>query len=274
MAADENNIESSTEHTTMTPSTIETIDYSIYEWINKELDIRTMTNKGFQKVPVKWTAGERSWQVKKDSNLRDKDGTLILPAISIERIAVRKDLNKKGSIWADLPPIDDKKGGTIIISRKVKQDKTSDHTNAYSKKKTGQINFKTKRKNKTVYETLTVPLPVYIEAEYKISIKTEYQQQMNEIVQPFVTRTRGNNMQRVSYNDHTYTAFIDDDYTSNNTTSNMTSDERVFVTEISIRVLGHLIGDGVNQNTPIITKRESVVEVKIPSERIILEEDL
>ena len=46
------------------PSTIETIDYAVYDWINEELNIFANTNKGFKKVPIEWVAAERSYQIK------------------------------------------------------------------------------------------------------------------------------------------------------------------------------------------------------------------
>ena len=36
----------------MAGSTIEDIDFALYEYINEELDIFTETNEGFKKVPV------------------------------------------------------------------------------------------------------------------------------------------------------------------------------------------------------------------------------
>jgi len=255
----------------LTPSTIETIDYALYEWIDKEMDISTNTNKGFQKVPVRWTAGERAWMTKKNSNLRDKDGTAILPLISIERTAVNKDPNKKGSVWGNIPPIfKDEYGGTITVAKRIKQDKTSIFTRAANHRRTGKINIKTEKKPKVVYETLSIPIPVYIEASYKISIRTEYQQQMNEIVQPFFTRPRGNNIVYVKYDGHTYPAFIEGDFSLNNNTAELGSDERTFLTEINIRVLGTLLGDGVNQEKPRISKRESIAEIKLPKESEII----
>ena len=34
------------------PSTLETIDYAMYDWIQKQMDIFCTTNKGFKKVPL------------------------------------------------------------------------------------------------------------------------------------------------------------------------------------------------------------------------------
>ena len=34
------------------PSSIETIDYALYNFINDELNVNVTTNKGFEKIPV------------------------------------------------------------------------------------------------------------------------------------------------------------------------------------------------------------------------------
>jgi hypothetical protein len=107
------------------PSTLETIDYAIYNWLNDELDLHTTTQDGFEKVPVIWAAAERAFQVKRDKDLRDQDGTLILPLITIERTSVVKDLSRKGTAWANIPPVNDEKGRSITIARRIKQDKTA-----------------------------------------------------------------------------------------------------------------------------------------------------
>ncbi len=43
----------------------------------------------------------------------------------------------------------------------------------------------------------------------------------------------------------------------------------MFETKITIKVLGYLIGEGVNRDKPQITIRENAVEVKISRERVI-----
>ena len=114
------------------PSTLETIDFAIYNWLNDEVDLHTTTRDGFEKVPVIWAAAERAFQVKRDNKLRDQDGALILPLITIERTNVVKDLSRKGTVWANVPPIKDEKGGSITIARRIRQDKTANFANADS----------------------------------------------------------------------------------------------------------------------------------------------
>ena len=57
------------------PSTLETVDYAIYNWLNDELDLHATTQDGFEKVPVIWASAERAFQVKRRNDLRDQDGT-------------------------------------------------------------------------------------------------------------------------------------------------------------------------------------------------------
>jgi len=265
------------------PSTLETIDYSVYDWADKKMNIFCTTNKGFKKVPIVWVAAERSRQVKNNKNLRDDEGSLIFPIITIQRDNFVKDLTKKGMFFGNIDPFPDEKGGSITIARRVKEDKTANFLNADSyRRRSGiagnagavggqQINFPSnKKKKKIVYETVTIPMPVYVEAKYSIKIKTEFQQQINEIVQPFVTSAGGINYDvLVGHAGHRYEAFMDSDFSTTTNVADMGEEARVYETTIGLRVLGYLVGATKNQEQPNIVVRENAVEVKIPRERVI-----
>jgi hypothetical protein len=253
-------------------STLEDADTAAYNWLNGKLDVKTTTNKGFIKVPVKWVAGEKSYQAKNDPSLRDASGAIILPLITIERTSLVKDPARKGTAWANIPNNKDKKGGAITVARTIKQDKTGNFANADAKKLTGQINFRTRKKTKVVYETVTIPMPVYVEVTYKISLRAEYQQQMNEMVHCFITEPGGTNYLTVENNGHSFEAFLQNDFSLENTVSDMEG-ERMYETSVDMKVIIPLIGDGVNQESPKYAKRENAVEVKIMRERTILNPD-
>ena len=53
------------------PSTLETIDAAVVQHIKEKLNLFATTNKGWKKVPVLWVAPERSYQRKKNKNLRN-----------------------------------------------------------------------------------------------------------------------------------------------------------------------------------------------------------
>ena len=92
---------------------------------------------------------------------------------------------------------------------------------------------------------------------------------MNDAISPFLTRPGGINYFSLSNAGHSYEGFIDSDFTSNNTVNNLEENERKFVTDINIRVLGYIIGEGINQETPKIVKRESAVEIRFPREQVV-----
>jgi len=255
------------------PSTIETVDVSVFEWVNEEMDLHTTTNRGFKKVPVIWVSAERAFQSKRSKEMRDKEGALILPLISVERLSFSKETSSKNRpIGGNLFPVDDERGASFTITRQINQDKTSNFANADTKRTTGQINFPRENK-KIVYETISIPLPVYINIEYVIKLRAEYQQQMNDLVQPFLTKTGNINYFLLHKDGHKYEAFIDGSASSTSNVEQMGEDERMYETEIKLRVMAHLVGQGPNQTQPSVVRRQNTVEVKIPRERTILTDD-
>ena len=252
-----------------TLSTIENIDAALTEYIHG-LNIFCTTNGGWKKAPIIWTSAERSFQVKDNKDLRDSNGMLIKPIITIERTGMTKDLNRKGQIYAAIPNTPDTKGGAITIARRINQTKTSNFANADANRLYKQKTFKTPRTEKIVYETITIPIPVNVELSYSIVLYAEYQQQINEMVNPFITRPGGINLEAIEKNGHRYEAFIQSDFNHSNNLSNLSADERKYETKVEIKVLGYLIGDDKNQEQPKIVKRQNAVEVKIPREHVIV----
>ena len=253
-------------------SSIETIDAAMYRWVDEKKNVFCNTNKGWKKVPVIWSTPERAKQTKGYRELRDAAGQLILPIITVERTGVVKDMARRGPYWANIPPTDKSKN-VLTIARKISPEKTRNFLNASSKKKNGQINFKTQKKSdKVVYEYTSIPQPIYIDVTYKITMWTEYQQQMNEVVQPFMSTGGGINYDTIEENSYKYEIFIGDAFTQEDNVANMEEDERKYQTSIEIKALGLLIGDGPNDETPKATITQNAVEVKIPRERVMVDD--
>ena len=252
------------------PSTIETIDTGLYKFVDEKLSLHTTTNEGFKKVPVLWLGSERAHQIKNNKEIRDGVGKLKLPLISVNRESISKDPGFKGSFQAHLFENSDYKGGAVTRVRRIQQEKTRNFANADFARGVRDSRNTGKRNNKKiVYEYLTSPIPTYITVMYNVVIRTEYQQQMNDLMTPFITRTGQLNTFLFSEDGHQYEAFIEQGFSENKNTSNLNEEERMFETKITIKVLGHLIGEGVNREKPQITIRENAVEVKISRERVI-----
>ena len=125
---------------------------------------------------------------------------------------------------------------------------------------------------KVVYRTVTVPMPVNVEVMYEITLRTEYQQQMNDLMTPFATTPGTVNFVRLTEKDHKYEGFIQPEYSSTDNISDYSTDERKFETKINLKVIGYIVGEGPNREKPHYSIRENIVEVKIPRERISLAE--
>ena len=123
------------------PSTLETIDRALFSFLDEELDLHVSTNKGWSKVPVLWVSAERAFQIKNDKELRDANGVLKLPLMTVERTSVVKDPAFKGTFQAHIP--DSGRGYhstrrvNIPAARRIKHDKTSNFKNAWSARKSG-----------------------------------------------------------------------------------------------------------------------------------------
>ena len=258
----------------MLASTLEDIDAALTSWVKKDLDIYTSTNEGFTHVPVLWQAPERAFQIKNEKALRDDAGALKLPLISIERSGLTKDPTRKGSFQANIYSVDKNgRAGRMVLAKRIVPDKTRNFAVAAGtrngKDQPAEQRYYPRVNKKVVIQTLSVPIPVYININYKITLKSEYQQQMNDMVTPFIGRTGQINSFVMRRNGHLYEAFIEQDFNNTNNVSNLGEDMRMFTTDITIRVLGYLIGDGKSKDRPIVRIDENTVEYHFPNETVM-----
>ena len=91
----------------MMPSNLETIDMALHSYLDNELNLFTTSNEGFNKVPVVWMTPERSFQIKNDRELRDDNGVLKLPMITLEKTSITKNPAMHGRLTAHIPPQND-----------------------------------------------------------------------------------------------------------------------------------------------------------------------
>ena len=153
----------------MVASTLENIDTAMFRFVDENLNAQVKTNKGIEKVKVLWLGSERSFQIKNNKELRDGVGKLRLPIITVSRTSVSKDDAFKGSVQSE-----ELDGDRIQIKRIIKQDKTQNFKNADRKRETGDDTGPTTSK-KVVYETISIPRPVYVSCTFEIFIRTEYE---------------------------------------------------------------------------------------------------
>jgi hypothetical protein len=264
------------------PSTLEIIDRALFGFAEGELDLHVNTNKGWKKVPIIWVSAERSFQVKADKDLRDSKGVLKLPLVTIERTSVEKDPSFKGAFQAHIPDSGEERRVTVPAGKTIQQNKTSNFRNAWSARQYGtsenpyvghgQLNFPSLSTNnsRVVFQTKYLPIPVYVKVMYSLKIRTEYLQQMNDIFQPFITKTGQMNNFFISHEGHRYEGFIEGSFGQSNNIAELGEEERSYETEIQLKILGYLMGEGPNDKKPKVSVEESIIDVKIPREKVIV----
>jgi len=265
------------------PSNFETIDSSVFEWVDKVLDVFAHRNDGFRKVPVIWLTAERAFQMKNNKEIRSDDSeALIFPLITIERTTVEKTKVSERPIPGHLFPKkeypEDYKGGAFYVAQRIQQDRTRNFAGADRLRgEVKQVNFPNRdqfgrkiENKKVVYKVMSIPMPTYYDITYNINLRTDYQQQMNELMQPFMTFAGGINQFMLHRDGHSYEAFIQDGYDSENNLANLAEDEKKYETTIKLKVIGQIVGAGQNQDGPRVTIRENKVQVRFPREHVML----
>ena len=261
------------------PSNFETIDKAVLKWVDEILGLHATTNDGWKKVPVVWITAERAFQTKHKKEMRSVDSeSLIFPLMTIERSGVAKTPVSKRPIPGNIFPYDDYRRGSFFLTRKINQNKTRNFANKDRRRAHGQVNFPNRdsllgkkiKNEKIVYTTMTIPMPVYYDVEYTINLRADYQQQMNEMMQPFMVYAGGINQFKIEQDRHKYEAFIEDTYSMENNIASLAEEEKKYETAVKIKVLGYILGADKNQETPHIVIRENPVEIRFQRERVMM----
>jgi len=257
----------------LTPSTLETIDMAFYDFVNNKIDVYATSNDGFKKVPIIWITAERAFLIKDQKDIREIDSqTLVYPLISIERTSAQLTKPTERPLPGTQFPYGDYKRGTITIARQINQNKTKNFVNADAKKYSGQNNFPNVPTKKVVYQYKSIPFPVYTTVNYTVKVRSQYQQQINEIMLPFMRYSGGWNYFMIDYEGLKYETFLEreNEYKSNSATQ--ANDEKKFDATFKYKVMGYTTTTGENQTTPNVVYRENAVVVRFPREQVILGE--
>ena len=251
------------------PSTIETIDEAMFDWV-KSRNLFVRTKEGFKTVPILWASAERSFQVKGRDSIRDENGAMIYPVISIQRVSIEKSLTRRIGLPNTFGDVDqrDHRRGVIQIAKKVNQEKSKNYANQRALRDDAFRPIGC-QSQKTVFDVYSIPEPVFINVNYKITFRAEYQQQMNTMTTPFIIYPGGINEFLINSSGHSFPAFVQESFSSGDNVTAYTEEERKFESSVDIKVLGYLIGAEHNESSSIPSRHETVVELHLPRERLM-----
>lgn len=237
---------------------IEDVDRAVFKLFDEELPFQYETDDGLKRIPVVFATGERAFILRRDEPLRDRQGALVLPVISIMRNSIEQDVSLGKGIGPG--------NGELILKRKLSEKDIEYRRLQNSEKLRNMDGVSTKDKhtgpskrnftNKTpdttisndakvgVYEIITIPSPRFFQATYEITIWTQYLQQQNNVIEAFVSSYNVNPAKTFrieTEKGYWFVAHIDSGFSGGNNFDSFVDEERLVKTTIGLNVVGYII---------------------------------
>lgn len=248
-----------------TPSTLENIDFAFFEWVDEELNIFCQSSDGWKKVPVIFSAPERSWMSKAFKDLHDNKHSLKYPIISVARKNISRPKVKKGALAGSYLG-NTELSGSLSIFKKLNSEKTSDRANMDVHRTRGVINFPKKKTHRPIYDIYKIPFPTFVVVTYDISIRTNFQEQMNEIISPFLKFPKNTHGFKLLRNGHSYECFMGESFNNSSNQDSLDAEERRFEYTFNLEVYGYLMHGESNDKGPTIVVTQNRPEIVFKTE--------
>ena len=266
------------------------VDKALFNLFDKEIDMRVISpstdeSEGeVKKVPVILAGGEKWVKLKKNKALRDKNGTLILPLVSIlrtnisqipgEDIAGRGINQQTGELVIERRLSDKDRDYQSIINRLLLQNQSNVALNSGDlslnplvEREVGDLSsdpnvsegglLKGDRR-RNIYEFIIVPSPQFYTATYEITLWTQYTKQMNEMIESIMTSFLQQGIQNWRIDTGTgywFIASIDGNtFNAQNNFDEMSSEERLIKYQFSIKVPAYMFANSPH-GKPIPVRR-------------------
>jgi hypothetical protein len=251
---------------------IEDVDVAVFNLFNKEIPLQVNSKDGLEKVHVIFAAGEKWAVIKKKKEIRNRQGRLILPLITVGRTAIlqdpTKDIAGRGV---------NQQTGEIVIQRRLdftdrsQQNLTNrlfirnqmnaavtlPHPEQLSTLRTiggmsndAEINagalLKPPDLRSNIWETIIVPTPQFFSAKYEVTFWTQYTTHMNQLMEMMLSAQlpQGNAFKIANPNNNGYwfIATIDNnEYTPENNFDDMVEKDRIIKYKFNMTVPGYVL---------------------------------
>lgn len=249
-------------------------DAALFALFDKEIKFTvadSVSNKQeMKRVPVIFASSEKWALAKAKKGVRDSNGSLILPLVTIVRTNVSQDLS--GDIAGRGI---NQQTGEIVIRRKVDasdrnyqgwinrllikhqqnvavSDSEVDDGQVSTTRAIGDLAsdpdvidgaLLTPDRRNNVYETLVVPSPQFYTANYDITFRTQYVTQMNQLVETLIASflPQGNAWRLDTGKGYWFMAKVDGNvYNAENNFEDMSAEERLIQYKFTVNVKGYI----------------------------------
>ena len=223
---------------------IEDVDRALFKLFNEDLPLFSEKQGELTRIPCVFAGGERAIILRKKKPLRDRQGALILPLISILRNGIDQTTENKAISAGD---------GTITLRKRLaaedREYKRLSNDNALSNQDNTVgpaygSNTSLGLVSKNVYEIITMPTPQFFKATYEITFWAQYIQQMNNMIEALVTSYNiqpARSFRIESDKGYWFVATVESGLSDGNNFDSYVDEERIIRTSLTIEVTGYIV---------------------------------
>ena len=264
------------------PCTIEDVDRSLFNLLDKQLPFQ-YNHKGEQKkVPVIFATGERFAVLRRREPLRDKSGALILPLISLMRTGIAQE---------STPSVGPHHRGPVKIRRKIDKsssiykrlvnvdgfENSDDHTHPsnvmpVSGTFPGAVASRQKKPpipgiavkgmpnsdfSENIYETIVMPPVKYFTSSYEVTFWCQYTLQMNDMITAMMSMYQDNNKRTFRLETdkgYWFVGYVGSDLSPQENFDDFSDDERLVKYSFTVAVNGYQVAPEF-PGSPIFLRR-------------------
>lgn len=267
---------------------IEDVDLAIFNLFDKEIPFQVRAKDGLKGANVIFAAGEKWAIIKKKKEIRDRQGRLILPLVTIGRTSITQDsaadiagrgINQQtGELRIVRRLYNGDRNYQNLINRLFLQNQLNVAINPdqgvqpldgqlTTQRQIGDLanvadvaegSYMIPIRDNNVWETLTIPAPQFFTARYEVTFWTQYTVHMNELIEMFIAAQlpQGNAFKiKNPEKNYWFIATIEgNEYTPENNFENMFEQERIIKYTFNVNVPGYVIATNV-PGAPVPVRR-------------------
>ncbi len=254
---------------------IEDLDKAFFKTLRDDVGFQVSNDPGKQqKVPIVFATGEKWSMIKSGRALRDKDGTLILPLITVRRSAIEQsseDMTKRGmnqhvgqiTVRSQLDPRDrayqsilNKLG--LVNSEDVPGDRDFEEEGSLT---TSRETVKANALDNDVraggllapklginaWQIISLPTPQFYTATYEITIWAQYVSHMNQMLERLMSSylPTGNRTMKLDTNKgYWFIAYFDEGISSEDNVDDSSAQELIRKYKLTVKVPAYIVESG------------------------------
>jgi len=225
------------------PCGIEDVDRAMFKLFNEDLPFYFEQEGDMKRIPCIFAGGERAMILRRKQPLRDRQGALILPLISIMRTGIDQSAEKGIGPGDGMLTIKRQLGAEDRQYKKLTNPQgLQNQDNVVESNPTGKVSLS--NSGPSVFEIITMPNPRFFKATYDITFWAQYLTQMNEILEAFMTSYNigtAKSFKIETEKGYWFVAFCETPISDSTNFDSYQDEERLIKASITMSVTGYII---------------------------------